>query len=83
MIKLRKLIYLFLISPFLIANSNIEEIVTTGSIIKNSEIDSSPVDVVTKEGFDNFNISNFAEISKYITSASGSHFQTNALEGVD
>ena len=70
-------------SPFLIANSNIEEVVTTGSIIKNSEVDSSPVDVITKEGFENFNISSFAEISKYITSASGSHFQTNALEGVD
>jgi iron complex outermembrane receptor protein len=83
MIKLRKLICLFLISPFLIASSNIEEVVTTGSIIKNSEVDSSPVDVITKEGFENFNISSFAEISKYITSASGSHFQTNALEGVD
>ena len=83
MIKLRKLICLFLISPFLIANSNIEEVVTTGSIIKNSEVDSSPVDVITKEGFENFNISSFAEISKYITSASGSHFQTNALAGVD
>ena len=83
MIKLRKLICLFLISPFLIANSNIEEVVTTGSIIKNSEVDSSPVDVITKEGFENFNISSFAQISKYITSASGSHFQTNALEGVD
>lgn len=83
MIKLRKLICLFLISPFLIANSNIEEVVTTGSIIKNSEVDSSPVDVITKEDFENFNISSFAEISKYITSASGSHFQTNALEGVD
>lgn len=83
MIKLRKLICLFLISPFLIANFNIEEVVTTGSIIKNSEVDSSPVDVITKEGFENFNISSFAEISKYITSASGSHFQTNALEGVD
>jgi iron complex outermembrane receptor protein len=83
MIKLRKLICLFLISPFLIASSNIEEVVTTGSIIKNFEVDSSPVDVITNEVFENFNISSFAEISKYITSASGSHFQTNALEGVD
>jgi len=83
MIKLRKLICLFLISPFLIANSNIEEVVSTGSLIKNSEEDSSPLDIITKEDFKNFNISSFAEISKYITSASGSHFQTNALEGVD
>ena len=56
MIKLRKLICLFLISPFLIANSNIEEVVATGSIIKNPEVDSSPVDVITKEGFENLEI---------------------------
>jgi hypothetical protein len=63
------------------ANSNVEEIVTTGSLINNSEKDTSPVNVITKEDFENFNISNFAEISKYLTSSSGSHFQTNALEG--
>ena len=64
-------------------NSNVEEIVVTGSLINNSEKDTSPVNVITKEDFENFNISNFAEISKYLTSSSGSHFQTNALEGVD
>ena len=53
------------------------------SLINNSEKDASPVDVVTREDFENFNISNFAEISKFLTSASGSHFQTNALDGVD
>jgi len=83
MIKHNKLIYLLLLSPIVIANSNIEEIVTTGSLINNSEKDASPVDVVTREDFENFNISNFAEISKFLTSSSGSHFQTNALEGVD
>ena len=83
MIKHNKLIYLLLLSPIVIANSNIEEIVTTGSLINNSEKDASPVDVVNREDFENFNISNFAEISKFLTSSSGSHFQTNALEGVD
>jgi len=83
MIKHIKLIYLLLLSPFILANSNVEEIVTTGSLINNSEKDASPVNVITKEDFENFNISNFAEISKYLTSSSGSHFQTNALEGVD
>jgi hypothetical protein len=57
------------------ANSNVEEIVTTGSLINNSEKDTSPVNVITKEDFENFNISNFAEISKYLTSSSGSHFK--------
>ena len=83
MIKHNKLIYLLLLSPIVIANSNVEEIVTTGSLINNSEKDASPVDVVTREDFENFNILNFAEISKFLTSSSGSHFQTNALEGVD
>ena len=83
MIKFKKLIFLFLISPFIIANDDMEEVITTGSLVNNPEQDASPVDVFTKEDFENFNISNFAEISKYITSSSGSHFQTNALGGVD
>ena len=83
MIKFKKLIFLFLISPFIIANDDMEEVITTGSMVNNPEQDASPVDVFTKEDFENFNISNFAEISKYITSSSGSHFQTNALGGVD
>ena len=83
MIKYKKLIYLLLVSPIIIANVGIEEIVTTGSLVNNPEQDASPVDVISPEDFKNFNISNFAEISKYITSSSGSHFQTNALEGVD
>ena len=74
MIKHIKLIYLLLLSPFIISNFNVEEIVTTGSLINNSEKDTSPVNVITKEDFENFNISNFAEISKYLTSSSGSHF---------
>jgi iron complex outermembrane receptor protein len=73
-----------IISPFIVANSDeIEEIVTTGSLINNPEENVSPVDVLTKKDFSNFNISNIAEISKFITSSSGSHFQANTLEGVD
>ena len=83
MTKIKKLIFLFLISPIIIANDDIEEVITTGSLVNNPEQDASPVDVFTNEDFANFNISNFAEISKYITSSSGSHFQTNALGGVD
>ena len=81
--KFKKLIFLFLISPIIVANDDMEEVITTGSLVNNSEQNASPVDVFTKENFENFNISNFAEISKYITSSSGSHFQTNALGGVD
>ena len=83
MIKYKKLFYLLLVSLIINANADIEEIVTTGSLVNNPEQDASPVDVITQKDFENFNISNFGEISKYITSSSGSHFQTNALEGVD
>ena len=83
MTKYKILFYLLLVSPFVIANYDIEEIITTGSLVNNPEQDASPIDVITQEDFENFNISNFAEISKYIASSSGSHFQTNALEGVD
>ena len=83
MIKYKKLIYLLLVSPIIVASTDIEEVVTTGSLLNNPEQEASPVDVITQKDFENFNISNFGEISKYITSSSGSHFQTNALEGVD
>lgn len=84
MTKYKQIIFLLIISPFIIANSDdIEEIVTTGSLINNPEENVSPVDVLTKKDFSNFNISNIAEISKFITSSSGSHFQANTLEGVD
>ena len=83
MIKYKNLIYLLLVSPIINANVDIEEIITTGSLVNNPEQDASPIDVITQKDFENFNISNFGEISKYITSSSGSHFQTNALEGVD
>lgn len=42
-----------------------------------------PVDAISEEDYKNFNISNIAEISKYISSSSGSHFQANTLDGVD
>ena len=84
MTKYKQIIFLLIISPFIVANSDdIEEIVTTGSLINNPEENVSPVDVLTKKDFSNFNISNIAEISKFITSSSGSHFQANTLEGVD
>jgi hypothetical protein len=35
MIKHKKLIYLLLVSPIIIANVGIEEIVTTGSLVNN------------------------------------------------
>ena len=83
MYKNHKLIYLLLLSSFVSSDLQIEELITTGTLLKNPEQDSSPVDVISEEDYKNFNISNIAEISKYISSSSGSQFQTNALDGVD
>jgi iron complex outermembrane receptor protein len=81
-IKLR-LVCLILLTSLVSSDLQIEEIITTGTLLKNTEQDSSPVDVIFEEDYKNFNISNIAEISKYISSSSGSHFQANTLDGVD
>ena len=75
-------VFTLFFSIFVVAQE-VEEVITTGSLIKDVEADSSPVELITKEDFDDLNINNVAEISKYLTSSSGSHFQTNALDGVD
>ena len=79
-----KFIYIFLISfSFVVAQENIEEIVVTGTLIKDAESDLSPVQVITAKDYENLNITNIGEISKYLSISSGSRFQSNALEGVD
>ena len=78
---------LSLLAPFLFLfqfiEADIEEVVVTGSLIKILEDDSSPIEVITSEKYDQLNITNVAEISKYLNISSGSRFQSNALEGVD
>ncbi|MDA8890393.1 TonB-dependent receptor plug domain-containing protein, partial [Gammaproteobacteria bacterium] len=77
------LIFSILISSFTYLYAEVEELVVTGTLLENTEQDSSPVDIITEEDYKNFNISNIAEISKYLSSSSGSHFQSNTLDGVD
>ena len=76
-------VFLLLFFSIFVVAQEVEEVITTGSLIKDVEADSSPVELITKEDFDDLSINNVAEISKYLTSSSGSHFQTNALDGVD
>ena len=68
---------------FQFIEADIEEVVVTGSLIKVLEDDSSPIEVITSKEYDQLNITNVAEISKYLNISSGSRFQSNALEGVD
>ena len=61
---------------------NIEEVVVTGTLrVDSSNI--SPIEVITEKDYRSFNITNLAELSKYLNISSGSRFQTNALGGVD
>ena len=77
------LIFSLFSSVSFIHSQEIEEVVITGSLLKDTELDASPVEQISSEDFDKFNINNIAEISKFLNSSSGSRFQTNALEGVD
>ena len=60
-----------------------EEVIAVASYIESSELDASPVDIISAEEFKNLRVSTVAELSKYLSIASGSHFQTNALNGID
>ena len=76
-------VFSLLIFSFFIYSNEIEEIVVTGTLLKDAESDLSPVQLVNENDYKNFNITNIGEISKYLNVSSGSRFQTNALEGVD
>jgi len=78
--------YLALISIFIsftcFADEGPEEITVIGSYI-DLESESNPVEVIDEARYRDLNITNIGEISKYLNISAGSHFQTNALDGVD
>ena len=76
-------LFLFSASVSLVAESEIEEIISIGSFLESNESNAAPVDVISSEDFKNLRISSVVELSKYLSVAAGSHFQTNALDGVD
>ncbi len=76
-------VFSLLIFSFFIYSNEIEEIVVTGTLLKDAESDLSPVQLINENDYKNFNITNIGEISKYLNVSSGSRFQTNALEGID
>ena len=71
---------LLLFSAFLTAE---EEIVVTGSYIKNTDNELSPIETFSRDDYLKFNTMSLSEISRYIPSISGSHFQTNSMDGED
>jgi iron complex outermembrane receptor protein len=72
----------FLIINFSFAQE-IEEIISVASYLESNKFNASPVEVISAEEFKNLRVSTVAELSKYLSIASGSNFQTNALDGVD
>ena len=60
-----------------------EEIVVTGSYIKNSDNELSPIETFSRDDYLKFNTMSLSEISRYVPSISGSHFQTNSMDGED
>ncbi len=80
------MLYLLLIAFFMLPFSfseEVEEVIVTGTILKNSENNDPTLKVLTNSAFNELNIISFAELSKFLTSSSGSRFQTNTLDGVD
>ncbi len=71
---------LIFFSAFLSAE---EEIVVTGSYIKNTDNELSPIETFSKDDYLKFNTMSLSEISRYIPSIYGSHFQTNSMDGED
>ena len=77
-------LFLFIsFSSLFLYSKDVEEVISVGSYIGSKELNASPVDVITDEDFKNLRVSSVVELSKYLSVASGSHFQTNALDGVD
>ena len=84
MMKLRSIILIAIfLTPFsLLMAEEIEEIKVTGSYIgtRSNEIGT---EIIDQSAFNDLNISTVGEISKYLSSAAGAHFQSNTLDGVD
>ena len=56
------LIFSLLSSANFIHSEEIEEVVITGSLLKDTELDASPVEQISSEDFDKFNINNLSLI---------------------
>ena len=64
------------------SGEKIEEIKVTGSYIGTRANDIG-TEIIDQSDFNDLNISTIGEISKYLSSAAGAHFQSNTLDGVD
>ena len=70
--------FIFVFANNLVLAQETEEIISVASYLESNELNASPVDVISAEEFKNLRVSTVAELSKYLSIASGSNFQTNA-----
>ena len=82
MYKFYSLLSLALLISFFSAAEE-EEIIIIGSYIESKDMGASPVDLVDRDSFLNTQVVTLGQINKYLTVSSGSHFQSNTLDGVD
>ena len=78
--------FLFLtlsVSSFYSFAQDIEEVIVTGVLQTEVNENSVSAKVLDNDFLDSIDINTFSEISKYLSSSSGSRFQTNSLDGVD
>ena len=75
--------FLISVSQSTLSNEDVEEVITIGSYLGGDRSDLLPTEIIQKDDYTDLNITNIAEISKYLSSASGSNFQANTLGGID
>ena len=75
--------FLISVSQSTLSNEDVEEVITIGSYLGGDRSDLLPTEIIQKDDYSDLNITNIAEISKYLSSASGSNFQANTLGGID
>jgi iron complex outermembrane receptor protein len=80
-LKFASLIFILNFNAYL--SSADEELVVTGSYLKDQTIEASPIEIMSAEKISDLSLSSISEISKFIHTSSGSHFQSDSLEGTD
>ena len=78
-----KRLVLLIISFYVFSSDDIEEVVTTGSLLTSTTGNAVEKEIIKAQQIKDFGLVSFAELSQYITSSSGSRFQSNTLGGQD
>ena len=66
-LKLLVLLSALFVSVSTLHSEEIEEVVVTGSLLKDPELDASPVEQISSEDFDKFNINNIFVLEPYLS----------------